>query len=265
MSDQRISNLKLSVSSVETFESCPARWYYRYIKKLPSPPTYHTAVGSFIHKILELFLVKHTRDGQSLRTAASQAYRLAQQDEQLQPHLTTEILNESKGWIKELVLKYEQNPELIPNVLEVERAFTFRIEENNITVRGFIDRIDKIENVLTGEEMIRIIDYKTSGNPSYLKPFQLATYAYAVNQLYPNNEIEAAYELIRFKYDRVHYNVSDFASSVVPRFQIAAAKIRHLKKVSPDKPWQAKPSNLCSYCPYKMVCERDRELSAWEV
>lgn len=262
---KKIPNLRLSVSSVEAFEGCQAKWYYRYVKKLPSPSTYHTATGSFIHKILEIFLRRYKKNGGDLRNAASVAYGLAQRDPELGPSLTDEIRAEGKAWLKAIVKQYEKNSELIPEVLEVEKSFSFKIEEENITVRGFIDRIDKVTHPETGEEHVLIVDYKTSGNPKYLKSFQLATYAYAVDQLYPNNKIEAAYELIRFDFDRMHHDISDFKTSVVPRFKKAASEIRKLKETSPDKAWKPTITKLCGYCPYRMTCEKDRETSSWEV
>ena len=98
----KIKNLRLSVSSVETFESCKAKWYYRYIEKLPTPSTYHTTAGSFIHKILEIYLRRFKKNGGNLRDAAGVAYRLACKDKDLAPDLTPEIKDEAKQWTKEI-------------------------------------------------------------------------------------------------------------------------------------------------------------------
>lgn len=43
----------LSVSSVELYAACPARWRRRYVERLPEPPSVPMAWGSAFHKALE--------------------------------------------------------------------------------------------------------------------------------------------------------------------------------------------------------------------
>jgi ATP-dependent helicase/DNAse subunit B len=257
------TSLKLSVSSVQTFQSCKAKWYYRYILNLPTVQTYHLTTGSFIHKILEIFLRRYlkTRD---LRDAGNVAFFLARKDKELSPHLTEEITNEGKSWLKFLVKRFEQKPESIPNTLSVESPFNFKIENENseIAVRGFIDRIDQVD-----EDTIKIVDYKTSSNPDYLDVFQLATYAIATEKKYPNKKITASYELIRHEFEDKPFEISeDVKQQAIETFKTTATEIIGLKDSSPDAPWETNPTRLCSYCPYKVRCEIDRsKKTKWQV
>lgn len=257
----KLKNLNLSVSSLETFKGCQAKWYYRYIEKLPTPDGYHSLVGKFIHKILEIYLRRYKKNGNNLRDAANVAYRLAKQDPELQPHLTEEIKKEAKQWIKDITKIYEDNPNQIPDALKIEAPFSFKIEDLNITVRGFIDRVDKVS-----ADEIRIVDYKTSGNPKYLKPFQLATYAHAMSLKYPDKKISAAYELVRFDFERLNVDISNNPSEdVIETFKQVGTEIRQLQQSSPNKPWKPTLTKLCSYCPFRMRCEKDRSESSWKV
>lgn len=43
----------LSPSSASLFEDCPRRWRFRYVEKLPEPPSEPALVGSFAHEVLE--------------------------------------------------------------------------------------------------------------------------------------------------------------------------------------------------------------------
>lgn len=252
--------LKLSVSSVETFRSCNAKWYYRYIEKLPSPGNYYSATGKFIHKILEIFLRRYKKTN-DLRDAGNVAYWLAKKDEELIPELTDFIKAEGKQWLKEKIKQFETYPELIPDPLGIELPFTFKMEEDKILVRGFIDRIDTID-----EDTIEVVDYKTSSRPEYLKSFQLATYALAVGMKHPGKEVKASYELIRHGFKKKSFDITqELKDEAMSKFKKAGVDIRKLKEDSPDKAWTATPSNLCSFCPYQNRCRQDRDASPWEI
>lgn len=252
-------SLLLSVSSVETFLSCKAKWYYRYVEHLPSPSTYHTTAGSFIHKILEIFLRRYAKS-KNLRDAGNVAFYLAKKDPELAPSLTDEIIREGKDWLKFIVKKYEGSPELIPNPLKIEAPFTFKVNDT-LSIRGFIDRIDTID-----ENTLKIVDYKTSSNPNYLTPFQLTTYSIAVAKKYPGKTIHAAYELIRHEFASKEFSITkQDQDKVIETFVKASEDIRHLKSTSPDKSWEPTVSNLCAYCPFRVRCELDREKSSWSV
>lgn len=52
-----IDDMVWSYSRVKSFEDCPYRWYLRYIKKLHSKSGFFAEYGSFMHKLIELFLI----------------------------------------------------------------------------------------------------------------------------------------------------------------------------------------------------------------
>lgn len=51
-----IDKMVWSYSRVKSFEDCPYKWYLRYIKKLHSKSGFFAEYGSFMHKLIELFL-----------------------------------------------------------------------------------------------------------------------------------------------------------------------------------------------------------------
>lgn len=257
-SETKSPSIRLSVSSVETFQSCKAKWYYRYIEGLPTPPNYHLTAGSFIHKILEIFLRSYKKH-KDLKKAAKNAFALAKKDPELKEHLTEEILLEGREWLKFIAKKYHEQPDLIPDVLKIECPFTFKIDGTNITVRGFIDRIDN-----TSKDSIEIIDYKTSSNPDYLKPLQLATYSIAASKKYPGKKITAAYQLVRHQFENKHFPITEkVKQEAIETFKEAAKEITHLKNTSPNIPWEANVTRLCDYCPFRVRCEQDRKKLVW--
>ena len=257
----KIPRMLLSVSSVETFQSCNAKWYYRYVEKLPSPKNYYSTTGSFIHKILEVF-IRHLNKYKNLTSASSFAFMIAQKDEELKLTLTPEIIKEGKAWLDFIVERFRNDPSLIPSVHKVELPFVFKIPETNISIRGFIDRIDVL-----GPNKLKVIDYKTSSNPSYLKPFQLITYAIATKHKFPNNDVEVAYQLIRhdFSMKEFSFNEQD-EKNVIDTFIKVASQIETLKVKQPSTAWTPTPTKLCDYCPYRIKCQDDRaKKSPWKV
>ena len=253
-------SLLLSVSSVDTFKTCKAKWYYHYVKKLPTPKNYHLTAGSFIHKILEIFL-KRYKKSKDLKDAARVAFNLAIKDPELMEDLTKEIKLEGRDWLKEILKIYEDSPELVPNVLRIEAPFNFKLTDD-ISIRGFIDRIDSTE-----EDTIEIIDYKTNSNPDYLKPFQLITYAIAMEKKYPKKKIKASYQLIRHGFKKKDVEITEQGKqNVIETFISAGSEITNLMTTCPDTPWEATRSKLCSYCSFRIQCEKDNQSSnSWEV
>jgi len=253
--------LQLSVSSVETFQSCKAKWYYRYILKLPATKNYHTTAGSFIHKVLEVFL-QQLQKYNNIKRASQIALAVAKKDEELIETLTPEIVKEGEEWLQLLIDKFEKEPGSIPNVVRVEAPFVFKLEEDNILVRGFIDRIDQID-----EKTLGVIDYKTSSKPAYLKSFQLATYSVATKKNYPGMQVKVAYQLIRHNFEKQEHLISEADElNVLRTFKEVAKEIRALKLLKPNEVWEASPSKLCDYCPYRVRCETDRsKKSPWKV
>ena len=260
---EALPKLQLSVSSIETFQSCPAKWYYRYIEKLPAPKNYYSAAGSFIHKILEVLILKY-KSTKNLRKAGNVAFKAACTDPELEPYITSEIREEGKNWLKTIVKKFETDPKLIPATLSTETPFVFKINDDSIqvTVRGIIDRIDKVD-----DNTIKIVDYKTSKDPSSLGSFQLATYKVAMRQRYPNSDIKTSYVLIRHDFLNKEVNITpELESEVHNTFLQKAHEILDLKNKHPNEPWQVKTSKLCDYCPYKSRCETDRlKKSPWKL
>jgi RecB family exonuclease len=256
-----VDTIQLSVSSVELFTQCKAKWYYRYILELPQPPTYHTILGSYVHKLLEIFLRRYKKKN-DLNDAKRVAIYLANKDQVVTKGLTDSIRREGNEMLSSLVNLLISSPEQIPDVIAIEKSFVLKLD-NNINIRGYIDRIDRVS-----DSEIKIVDYKTNSRPEYLKQFQLATYSLALQQAYPDHKITACYQLIRFDHQSKQFEITDDdRKQVIEKYTSVAAEIRELIKQSPTTPWEPTCSKFCGYCPYKIRCELERTKgkSLWEI
>ena len=50
-----IEDMTWSFSRVESFDSCPYKWFLRYIKGWKENETFYASYGTFIHKIIQMF------------------------------------------------------------------------------------------------------------------------------------------------------------------------------------------------------------------
>jgi len=182
-----------SPSSINTFKQCKRKYYYNYIKKLPTQGSIHCVRGNIVHSTLENFydldLRNFTLDSYPTQFKISLQKELIYQWGKYKKELSE--LNMSKEELKPffeksmmMVLNWsdhflgELNSKLVnSSIEEAFKAITpirekeYKSEKHSI--RGFIDSIHNKD----GE--IHIIDYKTN-NKAEMKQsikLQLAIYA----------------------------------------------------------------------------------------
>ncbi len=185
------SKLKLSSSKISTYNTCSYKYRLKYIDKVPEQRTRASSeFGSIIHSILE--------DFHSLPN-----------EEQLKDKLL-ELLN--KHW-RENSFEYrlradefkKQGLELLsnyfeyinknqPNVVGVEKHFSYDIEDINVSISGKIDRIDYTDGLLN------IVDYKTSRKKEKAsKNMQMALYTEAIiSKAFPDIKGEPGQAILHY-------------------------------------------------------------------
>ena len=248
--------IKLSVSSIDTFNSCPKKYNYRYIQRLKVDKTAwnFTEFGSCAHLILELFhqRVDKNTNPSDYKDIMKECFKDAVTDKQFDPTILRSYVWSPEGdrpgfeYLKEITGGYLSLIEKtgLPDVVGIETAYEFDILEG-VKVRGFIDRIDKIS-----ENHYKVVDYKTSKNPKYLKPFQLLVYALAVKRMFPMAEkISGSFMLLKHSFKEVEY---EFGSMEMDK--TFNSIIKKANEIRNEKIWPKKPTRLCDWCDYKTIC-----------
>lgn len=144
--------MRLSYSSISTYETCPAKWRFQYEERVPTSPSPALAFGDSLHRALHRF---HDRP---VPVAPSLPELWAFLDEEWVTEGFTdgseERLYREHG--RQVLAQYHRDNAdayRIPAALE----FRFDLDVEGIRVAGVIDRMDRLPG--GGYE---IIDYKTN-------------------------------------------------------------------------------------------------------
>lgn len=144
--------MRLSYSSINTYETCPAKYRFQYEERLPTAPSPALSFGDSLHRALHRF---HARP---VPIAPSLGELLETLDEVWVSDGYADQAEEAayRDHARQVLAQYHrENAEAyrIPAALE----FRFEIEVEGVTLSGVIDRMDRIPG--GGYE---IIDYKTN-------------------------------------------------------------------------------------------------------
>jgi len=236
----------LSYSQIETFNNCPLQYRYRYIQRIPVPPSAAQSFGDSIHKTLRDF------------------YKLVKEGRKLKEEDLIEIF--SKNWIKEgyaskshekkskkegekILRNFYQkefNLQIIPHLLE--HPFVVKISPN-LKIGGKIDRIDKL-----GKE-IEIIDYKTGKaweQKEVDNSLQMSVYALAAINL---GIFEGKPEEIILSFYFLENGEKKSTRRTGQQLTLIKEELIKKAKEIQESKFEAKPSNMCDFCEYRLLCE----------
>lgn len=233
----------LSHSSINLYRTCPQKWKFRYIDKIPEAPRSYFSFGKSVHTGLE-FLFERSK------TAV--------------PTLDDVLAHFKQNWIRdgyetvpqerwyyqegERILKgfYAKHSSEFEKVFQVELKFTIDID--GVPVLGFIDRID-----LTPNGGVSIVDYKTGkafDKARVRQDPQLTLYQMAVQETL-GKKVESL----------TLYHLNSLTPlTVTPHSEIMetnyrATVVETAKGISEGK-FDAKPDTKghCQWCDYAQIC-----------
>ena len=230
--------LALSASDIHTYRSCPLRYKFARVLRIPTEQTVHQRFGIVVHQVLERY---HADSGGTL------AQMLALLD---------------SGWRRAGFGESERDRELFDKARDAltryharldrqesqpvwfERQFDFRLGPHHL--RGRVDRVDR-----TGESEYELIDYKTSRPKTaeqLREDIQLSLYALAAREDWGLESSRQAY----------YYVLDDLIVPVARGEQDAEAVKGIVLEVGEGilgQEFEPTPSRAaCSMCDYRIVC-----------
>lgn len=245
----------LSHSQIDSFSICPLQYKYKYLLRLPTPPSPSQTFGNTIHQVLKIFyqkqltlksklplnsLLKTLKENWNSEGFPSKAYEKKSKTHAVE--MLTKFYNEGFAYSK------------MGNTVALEQRFSFRLTPT-LKIRGTIDRVDNLE-----KDNIEIIDYKTSARIPTQKDVdrnnQLTLYALAVSTI---KDLPFSRPVEKITLSLYFLDAGIKISSTRTRQQAEEIKekiiktAKELEKTSfPPKPSRPFP---CNYCEFKLLCD----------
>jgi DNA helicase-2/ATP-dependent DNA helicase PcrA len=180
---KRGDGLMLSASDIETYRTCPLKYKFARVFRIPQEPTLNQRFGIVVHQVLERYHVGGMRSLDDLMGLLEAAWRrggFGDSDEERQLH----------GKARTALQRYWDRWRADPaEPVWFERQFSFRLGPH--LLRGRVDRVDRLPD--GGYELI---DYKTGRpkTPAQLRDdVQLALYALAAREAWDLESSQQSY------------------------------------------------------------------------
>ncbi len=235
------TGLALSASDVETYRSCPLRYKFARVLRIPTEQTLSQRFGIAVHQVLERYhAAGGGPPGQLLDLFETSWQRGGFGDSAREHELHAMAVSALSRYHDRLVHDTGEP-------VWFERQFAFRLGPHQI--RGRVDRVDRIDEA--GGERYELIDYKTSRAKSpdeLLDDVQLSLYALAAREAWGLERTSEAY-----------YYVLDDVRVPVPHGERDAASVTDIVLDVGEgilaQRFEPTPSQAaCSMCDHRIVC-----------
>jgi RecB family exonuclease len=233
--------LALSASDIQTYRSCPLRYKFARVLRIPTEQTIHQRFGIVVHQVLERYHAdRRTTLAQMLELLDSSWRRSGFGDS---PH-ERELYDKASSALTRYHARLRDDD---AEPVWFERQFDFRLGPHHL--RGRVDRVDRVAGAEDAE--YELIDYKTS-RPKTAEQLaddvQLSLYALAAREAWQLESSRQAY-----------YYVLDDLKVPVPRGERDAEAVKSIVLEVGDgilaQEFEPTPSRgACSICDYRIVC-----------
>lgn len=243
----------LSPSRASDFKTCPLKFRFRVIDKLPEPPSMAALRGTIVHSVLER-LFDFPPAARDDSTAQGLLYSMWERHIEKSPQDAQLFSTESERtqWLESarpLITQYFSLEN--PSYLEPagREQFINATLPSGLAIRGIIDRLDRSP---TGQ--LRVIDYKTGKSPAPRYQdgalFQMRFYATAL--FYSQNVLPARTQLLYLKdgrtltYDPVPADVDSTTAEIESIWSGIRGAI--------ETGFEPRTGPLCNWCHFKEIC-----------
>jgi DNA helicase-2/ATP-dependent DNA helicase PcrA len=237
---RRGEGLLLSASDIETYRTCPLKYKFARVFRIPQEPTLNQRFGILVHQVLERFHAGESPGGTlpELLGLLDQGWRRggfgdSEQEKQLQGKAEQALIRYHERFMGE-----DGEP------VWFERSFSFSLGRH--TVRGRVDRVDRL-----ADGAYELIDYKT-GRPKKAadlrEDVQLALYSVAAVEAW---DLEAAHQAYYYVLDdaKVPVDWSEDEREWITETVLEVADGITGQGFEPTPSFAA-----CSMCDYRIAC-----------
>jgi RecB family exonuclease len=236
--------LRLSFSRVDTYRTCPLKFRFGYVDKLPQEPSPHLSWGTSIHAALEAWWDRKLPEAPPVEVLLQGLYD-GWEDSGFAGMPREEKLTWYSHAQDVLRRHHAQHAATFVPAVATEEWFTLELSDG-IEVVGSIDHVAR-----TAGGGIGIVDWKTNRKAKPAKyvagSLQLAIYALAARSLWG---VDPDWVALDF--------VVPGLRVTVPREEIdtdaALATIHEVAGLIRAESFAPTPTRLCGWCDYRAVC-----------
>jgi DNA helicase II / ATP-dependent DNA helicase PcrA len=237
---KRGDGVVLSASDIDTYRTCPLKYKFARVFRIPQEPTIHQRFGILVHQILERF------HGDGSRGSLAELLGLLDARWRRAGFGDSEEERQLRGKAAAALERYHhrfQSEEARP--MWFERPFTFRLGPH--LLRGRVDRVDR----LPGGEY-ELIDYKTGRPKSSAQladDVQLSLYAVGAREAW---SLEASRQAYYYVLDDEKVSVDDESGDRAEWIRDVATEVA---EGILSQGFEPTPSyTACSLCDYRLMC-----------
>jgi len=238
---KRGEGVVLSASDIDTYRTCPLKYKFARVFRIPQEPTVHQRFGIVVHQVLERF---HARCG----TTGSLAELLGLLDAGWRRggFGDSEEERQLRGKATAALERYHERFRSDPaEPMWFERAFTFKLGPH--LLRGRVDRVDR----LPGGEY-ELIDYKT-GRPKsqaqLAEDVQLSLYAVGAREAW---SLESSQQAYYYLLDDEKVSLPDDGGERAEWVREVAVEVAEGILTQGFEPTPSYAA--CSVCEYQLMC-----------
>jgi DNA helicase-2/ATP-dependent DNA helicase PcrA len=228
----------LSASDIETYRTCPLKYKFARVFRIPSEPTLNQRFGILVHQVLERYHQSGGRTLDELLGLLENGWRrggFGASDQENQLH------TKADGALRRYHERFRTEA---CEPLWFERAFSFRMGEH--TLRGRVDRVDRLP-----DGAYELIDYKT-GRPrtaaQLREDVQLSLYAVGAREAWGLESSRQAY-LYVLDDAKVPLPVEEVDRDWIAETVLEVADGILAQVFEPTPSYAA-----CSVCDYRIAC-----------
>lgn len=238
--------LYITGSRLETYITCPKKYYFANVRKLQKPFGASSPLLAFdqsLHKTLTSFYRFHNQeepfDYAKLLKCLDYNWHSSNYET---AEISAEYKETAANFLKNYFEKYCNGKDR-----HYDTDLFFKTEIAGIEYGGKIDRIDKNE-----DGTFEIIDYKTGKMPTngvseLEESLAVQLLFLACDSMYPNSVKRLTYIYLKDN-ETLYVNRNDY------KLQEALKEFKTISNYVMQGKFEAKPSNACSWCDYKNNC-----------
>jgi DNA helicase-2/ATP-dependent DNA helicase PcrA len=237
----------ISASQAETYETCPLKYKFQYIYRVPVPSNHTLTFGITVHTVLR-DLARRVTAG--LKTGIDDALSLYEKNWSSEGFEEKKHETDRKEKGRDILRSYLEKNSHILNTAPLYAEEAFRLRIGDVIINGRVDRVDRLDGLVT------VTDFKTGSHKDQKNAdtdLQLSVYAIALKEVFGIKAERLVLSYLEGSIDRRTTRSDATLNATKERLVKTMASIL-------AQNFTAKPNPMiCHFCAFKNICDFSTE------